>query len=125
MSIGRRVAEARQSKGLSQYALAKQVGVSSAYIQKLERGEIRTPAIEKLQRFAEVLGVSVGSLVESEQEHGQLAEDRNARLWEKFAAHFKAGDPETFAEVVASLPKNDQAMLVRLAKLLDIESKLG
>jgi hypothetical protein len=46
-------------------------------------------------------------------------------LWEKFAAHFKAGDPETFAEVVASLPKNDQAMLVRLAKLLDIESKLG
>jgi hypothetical protein len=95
-------------------------------------GDIKSPRRETIQAIARVLGVSKQwiyegdvPVAENRAAYTASSDYRNARLWEKFAAHFKAGDPETFAEVVASLPKNDQAMLVRLAKLLDIESKLG
>jgi transcriptional regulator with XRE-family HTH domain len=74
VKIGQHVAVARKQAGLSQYALAHRVGVSATYIQKLERGEIETPAIDKLRRMADVLGVPVAYFVT--EESAQLAEER-------------------------------------------------
>lgn len=51
---------ARRASGLSQAALAKQVGVAQQLIGQLERGEVRTTKI--IFKIAEVLGVSATQL---------------------------------------------------------------
>jgi transcriptional regulator with XRE-family HTH domain len=113
--------------------LAELIAVSQSTLARWEQRNIPPKDEEAIGAIAQHLRLDMDVLLGIMEEQAEDVEgdelvtptSRNARLWEKFAAHFKAGDPETFAEVVASLPKNDQAMLVRLAKLLDIESKLG
>jgi transcriptional regulator with XRE-family HTH domain len=53
----------RKRKKLSQYALAKEAGVSREYIRKLEAGE-SDPTVGMLQKLADALGVKVGRLLE-------------------------------------------------------------
>jgi transcriptional regulator with XRE-family HTH domain len=57
--LGRRIVRARGS--LSQRQLAKSVGVSAAYISRIERGE-RVPTLQLLERIAGVLGVDLSWL---------------------------------------------------------------
>jgi DNA-binding XRE family transcriptional regulator len=60
--IGRRIREARLSRGLTQLDLATATGIRRPNIARLERGG-NTPTIETLQRIAEALGTTVSSLV--------------------------------------------------------------
>jgi transcriptional regulator with XRE-family HTH domain len=53
----------RKAKGLSQYALAKEAGVSREYIRKLEAGEY-DPTVGMVQKLAKALGVPVTELLE-------------------------------------------------------------
>lgn len=63
-----RLKAARVAKGLTQPAVAAALGVSQAYISKLERGEKR-PSVEMLKRLAALYGVSETYLLGSH--HGE------------------------------------------------------
>jgi transcriptional regulator with XRE-family HTH domain len=53
----------RQEKGLSQKALAEQVGVTDAYIAMLETGKRKNPSLDILKKLAKALGVPVTELL--------------------------------------------------------------
>jgi DNA-binding XRE family transcriptional regulator len=53
----------RKARGLSQYALAKQAGVSRVHVATLEKGA-SDPTVGMLARLAQALGVSVVTLLE-------------------------------------------------------------
>ena len=61
-TIGTRVRELRQAKGLSQQALAGE-GISPGYVSLIESGK-RTPSAAAVERLAERLGVSVRELAD-------------------------------------------------------------
>jgi len=63
--IGMRLRRARQSKGLSQEALALAVGMDRSYVSGLERGEFNVSVVA-LDRLARAAGVRLALLVEGE-----------------------------------------------------------
>ena len=54
----------RKAKGMSQYTLARAVGVPDSTIYRLERGEFKLPKPDMLQRLASVLDVEFEELFE-------------------------------------------------------------
>jgi transcriptional regulator with XRE-family HTH domain len=60
--IGERIARARDRRGLSQEALAAQIGVSRASITQAESGHQKLP-LQSLYLIAAVLGVAIGDLL--------------------------------------------------------------
>lgn len=54
----------RESRGLSQAALAAKAKVTDAYIAQLETGRKKNPSLLVLKRLAKALGVSVTELLE-------------------------------------------------------------
>ena len=55
--------ERREEKHLTQAALAEKVGVSQAYIAKLESGDKKNPTLDLLKKIAKHLGVPVTELL--------------------------------------------------------------
>jgi transcriptional regulator with XRE-family HTH domain len=53
------------NKGLKQWQLAFEVGVSKNHISRLERGE-QKGAVKTLRKIAKVLGVHVGELIDGQ-----------------------------------------------------------
>ena len=60
VEVGHRIRIERLARGLSQTALANQLGVTFQHVQKYEKGVNRVGA-GRLTKIAEVLGVPVGS----------------------------------------------------------------
>ena len=58
IEIGRRLAELRKAKGLTQVQFAEVSGVSSTYIARIEKGH-HSPSIEMLQRLLAPLGAKI------------------------------------------------------------------
>ena len=58
-----RLREIRERKGMTQEALAEKVGVSRAYLSRLEMGR-HDPPLSLLRRLAKALRVKTGRLVE-------------------------------------------------------------
>ena len=58
-----RLKQMREARGLTQDALAKKVGVSRAYLARLEMGR-HDPPLSRLRKLAKALGVPVGTLLE-------------------------------------------------------------
>ncbi len=54
---------ARAFLGLSLKAVAKEAGISAAYLQKLETGKVKSPSPHRLLRLAEVLGYPYSTLL--------------------------------------------------------------
>jgi transcriptional regulator with XRE-family HTH domain len=52
----------RSEKGLSQKALAKNVGISISYVSMLERGQ-RSPPLETIEKMARALKVTPASML--------------------------------------------------------------
>ena len=74
MSVfGRRLAELRKEKKLSQTELATQLGTSISVISRYERGEM-TPSIDNAKKLASLLGTTVGYLL-GENENADLLKD--------------------------------------------------
>src|ERR1700724_361394 len=71
-SVGRRVRIVRVSRGLSQSALASQLGLTFQQLQKYERGTNRISA-SKLHDIARILGVEVASFFEDAFDPEKLA----------------------------------------------------
>ena len=61
--LGRMLRQRRDAKHLTQAALAHKVGVSQAYIAKLESGDKANPTVVLLRKIAKVLGVPVTRLL--------------------------------------------------------------
>jgi transcriptional regulator with XRE-family HTH domain len=71
-SVGRRVRILRVSRGLSQSALASQLGLTFQQLQKYEKGTNRISA-SKLHDIARILGVEVASFFEDAADPERLA----------------------------------------------------
>ena len=65
MGVGDRIREARKQAGLTQNQLAEKSGVATISIHQYEAGK-RKPQIERLQRIADALGVSITELIDIE-----------------------------------------------------------
>ena len=61
MNFGRRVAEVRKARGLTQQQLAEKLDVSLVSIAYIETGK-RWPRLATLHRIVDCLGVSLGEL---------------------------------------------------------------
>jgi transcriptional regulator with XRE-family HTH domain len=70
--IGMALKRVRESKDISQYALAEAAGLSREYIRKLEAGE-SDATLGTLQRLANALNVSVMVLIASRERLEELA----------------------------------------------------
>lgn len=62
MEIGKRIAQVREEKGLTQSALARAMDISQSAVSQIEAGE-RNPSYEMLRSIATALGVSIPHLV--------------------------------------------------------------
>ena len=59
--LGKRVAEQRKNKGMSQLRLSFEAGVAKSYLSDLERG-LRNPSVKVLVRIAYALDVALSDL---------------------------------------------------------------
>lgn len=62
MEIGKRLAQVRETKGLTQESLARAAGWSVAHLSKVERG-IHAPNLEPICRIARYVGMTLDELV--------------------------------------------------------------
>jgi transcriptional regulator with XRE-family HTH domain len=61
-AVGERIRQARRAKGLTQTELGEAVGLATATISDIERGESRT-SVYNLRRIAQALDIAVGDLL--------------------------------------------------------------
>jgi transcriptional regulator with XRE-family HTH domain len=83
VEVGHRIRIERLSRGLSQTALANQLGVTFQQVQKYEKGVNRVGA-GRLTKIAEVLGVPVGTFFSGKEvlegEQGKVGEASPLKL---------------------------------------------
>lgn len=87
MSIGLKIRELRQRKGLTQHELAKRLGVSDSIIAMYEADK-RNPSFENLMAIAEEFHVSAHDIIDDGRElspEAQLPEDKRRLLlaWDR------------------------------------------
>src|SRR4051812_24784253 len=63
MTLGKQLHEVRRVRDMTLKAVADAADISTAYLQKLERDEVRTPSPHILYRLAEVLRVPYPQLM--------------------------------------------------------------
>ena len=64
-SLGAQLHDVRRLKALSLKAVAEPAGISAAYLQKLERDEVKRPSPHVLHALADVLQVPYAGLMEA------------------------------------------------------------
>jgi len=62
--LGRMISTRRESRNMTQRALAAKVGVTPGYLALLELGKRENPSLDVLKRLAKALGVPVSELLE-------------------------------------------------------------
>ena len=62
--LGERLRQARELNRLSLTAVAERAGMSVAYLQKLEKGLVKTPSCRHLYKLSQILGISYRSLMQ-------------------------------------------------------------
>lgn len=125
--IGSRIERARNAAGLSQRALAEQVGLSAMAISKYERDEV-TPGSDVLLRLSKALGVRVEYFFRTEEAHlsnvayrkrGELKAQERKRILAEVEDHlerwleleeFLPGDWSQKFELPESLPNRINAI---------------
>ncbi|USU04124.1 helix-turn-helix domain-containing protein [Sphingomonadaceae bacterium OTU29LAMAA1] len=63
MRLGQNVRQLREAKGWSQEDYADRAGIHRTYVSDIERGR-RNPTITVVERLAQPLGVTTGSLLD-------------------------------------------------------------
>lgn len=125
VELAERLRELRERAGLKPVELAQKSGVPASTISRIEAGLIREPRRVQLVKLASALNVSLSELAVDLANGTETHVNHEADRWRKFVRHFKAGSAEEFAETFAKLPKGDQAILVRLAKLMEMGEHIG
>lgn len=82
MALGERIKECRQKVGMSQEKVAELVGVSRQAVTKWESNQ-SAPNTENLFKLAEIFGISVDILLESENETKQSIAEQIYSLYKK------------------------------------------
>jgi transcriptional regulator with XRE-family HTH domain len=104
--FGKRLAELRKEKGLSQTQVAKQLSTSISVISRYERGEM-TPSIATAKGLAELLGATVGYLLGETDEADLLKDPDMVRR---------------FKDIISLKPKDKEHVLFALdAMIRDIK----
>ena len=70
--IGTNIAKYREAAGLTQAALAERIGISTAFVSRVERGQ-KKMKVETLYATAKALNVSVNALLSTDSSAAQLA----------------------------------------------------
>lgn len=78
----------REQMGLSQYSLAEKIGVTQAYIAKIEKGE-KEMSITVFNKISNVLGVSMNTLLSADKDNVTI-QNINAMLNGKSEQNLKA-----------------------------------
>lgn len=68
--IGKRLKEARKNKGLTQDQLSEKMGVSIAYLSKVETGKIHIN-LERLSQICGILEVTEGKILNGVSNHSE------------------------------------------------------
>lgn len=112
----------RVARGWTTYRLAKEAGLSTIYVDKIERGVVHDPAPESLDHLARALGVTVPDLLNDAPAVGRnpTAPDNLpiARRLVPLVARMQIGDVPGFLRCFAALPPPEQqafAALIRRA----------
>lgn len=66
-TVGGRVAKARRDRGWTQETLAEAIGIEPVTLSRLETGD-RALSLSTLSRITEILGVSLGDLLDQQRE---------------------------------------------------------
>lgn len=69
--IGKRLKEIRKQKGLTQEQLVEKMGVSIAYLSKIETGKVHIN-LERLSQICEILNVSEGKILNGTSNSSEL-----------------------------------------------------
>jgi transcriptional regulator with XRE-family HTH domain len=123
MSIGARIRELREEKGLSQGDIEKATGLLRCYTSRVENGHT-VPSLETLERFASALGVPLYHLFYKGEEPPPTPNLMSRRSLEELAA--APGDEGADARFLLNL----QALLDRILEpdrevLLSLAKKLA
>lgn len=70
--IGRNIARYREAAGLTQATLAEKIGISAAFVSRVERGQ-KKMKVDTLYATAKALNVSVDALLNTDNSTAQLA----------------------------------------------------
>jgi transcriptional regulator with XRE-family HTH domain len=65
--LGMKIKELRRGKGLTLEQLAQATDSSKSYMWEIENKDVARPSAEKLERIAEVLGVTAAFLIDASQ----------------------------------------------------------
>lgn len=93
-ALGKRIRDARKKKRLTQQQVAEKIGVEPSHISNVERG-ITKPSLKAVVDIAEVLGVTVDSLV-----YDSLSQERNHYL-DSLEAVVKKATPKQLRVITA------------------------
>jgi transcriptional regulator with XRE-family HTH domain len=106
VGIGNLIRQLRKAHGLSQSALAKELGVSYQQIQKYENG-ISKITVNRLIQFAEAFGIPVNSLLSAEpaitDASNQALTEKELKLLMLFRRLKSEKVQDGFLEMLASL----------------------
>jgi len=88
------IREIREQRNITQSELAEALGVSKSVISKYETGRLE-PSISRLQKIAEVLGVSVETLLRDKTDYISLAsDDRYGALKKRMIKYMELFSPD-------------------------------
>ena len=96
MTIGRRIGQLRRARGMTQDAMAEQLGVSPQAVSKWENDQT-CPDISLLPKLARFLGVTVDHLLTGEQEEKlqmQTAPDTQHKRVEDMVLRISVDSPD-------------------------------
>jgi transcriptional regulator with XRE-family HTH domain len=112
VDFGKRLKSIRRSKGLTQHQLAEMLNTSQRMIAHYERQNNR-PRIDKIKAIADVLGIPIEELVETESRKANKKQTEEASY-----SIMKR------VKVIENLPLRDQRAIFRLINSLAEKNKL-
>lgn len=98
--FGKRLAQIRKDRGLSQTQLAEKLGVSQTMVAYYEK-QSPSPAVDVAQKCAEVLGVPLAALIDENREPKRVRPGPKSQLEER-------------VEKIKKLPRRQQELVVAL-----------
>jgi transcriptional regulator with XRE-family HTH domain len=104
-SLGTTIRTAREAKGLSIRSLARTANTDHTLVSRIEAGKVLRPAVELLERFADVLEIDPSTLLEKVGIKPRLPEPRMY-----FRSAFGVSDEEA-GEMLKTLEKEHGSKL--------------
>ncbi len=101
-SIGKRIRELREKRGLSQRDIERATGMAAAYISRVENG-YTTPSLDSVQRFSAALAVPLHEMFRDGEP--SKAKDPIAEMMAGYLRRMKPTDRESLLKLARSLAK--------------------